>query len=130
MHRTSALPRSVSEKEKQMVKGKTPRKRTTPKQSTDVTPAVVVSEARNLPTFDGALQTVRTVLGKLLVREMDMIAVPKSIAYDKIDDSDFRVLHDKVVNFMRSERCRRFLWGHLMDAQTHDTVEAILESFA
>lgn len=61
-----------------MVKGKTPRKRTTPKQSTDVSPvpaapiappsapAVVVSEARNLPMFDEALQTVRTVLGRIL----------------------------------------------------------------
>ncbi len=61
-----------------MVKGKTPRKRTTPPQSTAVSPvpvappapppapAVVVSAERNLPTFDEALQTVRTVLGKIL----------------------------------------------------------------
>ena len=49
-----------------MVKGKTPRKRTTPKQSMEVTPAIVVSEARNLPMLDEALQTVRTVLGKIL----------------------------------------------------------------
>lgn len=73
---------------------------------------------------------VQGILRKLLVRELDMIAVPKSIAYDKIDDADFRVLHDKVVNFMRGSRARRYLWPHLTDAQTHDTVEAILESFA
>lgn len=80
--------------------------------------------------IERAPKMVRTILRKLLVRELDVIAVPKSIAYDKIDDADFRVLHDKVVNFMRGSRARRYLWPHLTDAQTHDTVEAILESFA
>ena len=72
---------------------------------------------------------VRATLRRLLLRDLDVIAVPKSIAYDRIDDADFRVLHDKVVDFMRGARARRYLWGHLTDAQTHDTVEAILESF-
>ena len=57
-----------------MVKGKSPRNRATPKKSTAVTPvaapaaapAVVRSEQRNVTTFDDALQTVRTVLGKIL----------------------------------------------------------------
>ena len=70
---------------------------------------------------------VQGILRRVLVRELDMIAVPKSIAYDRIDDSDFRVLHDKVVDFMRGSRARRYLWPHLNDGQTHDTVEAILE---
>lgn len=75
-------------------------------------------------------RAVQGILKRLLLRELDVMAVPKSIAYDKIDDADFRVLHDKVVDFMRGTRARRYLWPHLDDNQTHDTVEAILESFA
>lgn len=75
-------------------------------------------------------KAVRGILRKLLIHELDLIAVPKSIAFDRIDDADFRVLHDKVVNFMRGSRARRYLWPHLSDDKTHDTVEAILESFA
>lgn len=74
-------------------------------------------------------QAVRGILRKLLVHDLDVIAVPKSIAYDKLDEADFRVLHDKVVDVLRGSRARRYLWSHLTDAQTHDTVETILESF-
>jgi len=79
--------------------------------------------------LDRLPRAVQGILRRLLLRELDVIAVPKSIAYDKIDDADFRVLHDKVVNFMRGSRARRYLWPHLTEAQTLDTVEAILESF-
>jgi hypothetical protein len=72
---------------------------------------------------------VQGTLRRLLLRDVELIAVPKSISYSTIDDADFRVLHDKVVDFMRGTRARKYLWPHLTDAQTHDTVEAILESF-
>jgi hypothetical protein len=70
---------------------------------------------------------VQGILRRLLLRELDVIAVPRSIRFDQIDDADFRVLHDKVVDFMRGSRARRYLWPHLTDDKTHDTVEAILE---
>jgi hypothetical protein len=72
---------------------------------------------------------VQGTLRRLLLRDVELIAVPKSISYSTIDDADFRVLHDKVVDFKRGTRARKYLWPHLTDAQTHDTVEAILESF-
>lgn len=57
-----------------MVKGKTPRKKSTgSKKATAVSPIapppapeVVVTERGDLTTFDDALHTVRTVLGKIL----------------------------------------------------------------
>jgi hypothetical protein len=72
-------------------------------------------------------RAVQGILRRLLLRELDVIAVPRSIRFDQIDDADFRVLHDKVVDFMRGSRARRYLWPHLTDDKTHDTVEAILE---
>lgn len=57
------------------------------------------------------------------------VAIPKSIAYDEIDDADFSDLHAKVIDFMRSEHCRRFLWPHLEETQTYDAIEQLLAGF-
>lgn len=59
----------------------------------------------------------------------ETVAIPKSIAYDKIDDADFSEIHRQVVSFMRSEHCRRFLWGHLSDTQSYEMVEQLLQEF-
>lgn len=58
-----------------------------------------------------------------------MVAIPKSIAYDKIDDADFSDLHRKVVDFARSEYATRFLWPHLGDAEQIKMVEQLLAEF-
>jgi hypothetical protein len=58
-----------------------------------------------------------------------MVAIPKSIKFSAIDDADFADHHEKVKAFLRSERARRYLWPHLDDAQTHETVEILLGEF-
>lgn len=58
-----------------------------------------------------------------------MVAIPKSIAFDKIDDSDFYELHRKVIDFARSEHAQRFLWPHLSSEQTLEIVETLLGAF-
>jgi hypothetical protein len=58
-----------------------------------------------------------------------MVAIPKSIAYDKVDDAEFSALHEKVIDFLRTEHAPRFLWGHLSEEQTYETVETILGQF-
>lgn len=58
-----------------------------------------------------------------------MVAIPKSISYSSIDDAEFQVHHEAVKAFLRTERARRFLWPHLGDEQTYDTVETLLRDF-
>lgn len=58
-----------------------------------------------------------------------MVAIPKSVAYDKIDDADFSELHAKVIDFMRSHHCQSFLWPHLEESKRAAIVEMIVEEF-
>jgi len=58
-----------------------------------------------------------------------MVAVPKSIAYDKIDDAEFSDLHRKVVDFLREFHALQFLWGHLTPEQRSEMIETLLTEF-
>ena len=58
-----------------------------------------------------------------------MVAIAKSIAWHKLDEAEFEIHHRKTIEFFRSEHFRRFLWPHLPEQQTYDTVEIILGSF-
>lgn len=58
-----------------------------------------------------------------------VIPVPKSIAFDKLEDDEMRQVHDNMIEFLRSEHAGRALWKHLSsDAQT-EMVESILKGF-
>lgn len=56
-------------------------------------------------------------------------AMPKSIAYEALEDSDFREVHTSIVSFLREPRAYRYLWPHLDDAGREQMVEAILGEF-
>jgi hypothetical protein len=58
-----------------------------------------------------------------------MVAIPKSVAYDKIDDADFSELHAKVLDFMRTHHCQSFLWPHLEESKRSLIIEMILKEF-
>ena len=58
-----------------------------------------------------------------------MVALPKSISYESLDDVEFEDIHGKVKGFLRSLHARRFLWPHLQEEQTYQTVETILREF-
>lgn len=58
-----------------------------------------------------------------------MVAIPKSIAWDKLDQAEFEPLHDAVFGFARSDHARRFLWGHLSDQESWEMVENALGEF-
>jgi hypothetical protein len=58
-----------------------------------------------------------------------MVAIPLSIAYDALDDVEFSELHAQVKDFFRSEHARRFLWPHLTEQATWETVETVLAEF-
>lgn len=61
--------------------------------------------------------------------ERGLVAVPKSIAFAKLDDVEFRAVADKVWAFYRSEHARQTLWPHLGDAESAEMVWTILEEF-
>ena len=58
-----------------------------------------------------------------------MCAMPDSIAYERLDDEEFRVVHNKVKAFLRSARAQSFLWAHLKPSEASNMVEGILAGF-
>lgn len=58
-----------------------------------------------------------------------MVALPKSIAWDRMDDTEFHELVSAVWAFLCTEHPQRFLWPHLSPEQTSETVEQLLLGF-
>ncbi len=58
-----------------------------------------------------------------------VIPVPRSIAFDKLEDNDMRQVHDDMLVFLRGERAGAVLWPHLTAAQRLEMVERILDCF-
>lgn len=58
-----------------------------------------------------------------------IVAVPRSIAWEKLEESDFREHHAKVMDFLRSPRCYRFLWPALSEEMSELAAETILAEF-
>lgn len=58
-----------------------------------------------------------------------MVALPRSIAYDALDDIEFSDVHEGIKRFLRTEHARRFLWPHLPLTSSADTVDSIIQSF-
>lgn len=57
-------------------------------------------------------------------------AIPRSIAYEKLEQGDFQKLHEAVVGFLQSTHCTRFLWPHLPDEAGAQMVESVMLEFA
>lgn len=55
--------------------------------------------------------------------------VPKSIAYDQIEEDDMREFHESVVAFLRTEHAGRTLWKHLSATQRIEQIEFLLAGF-
>lgn len=55
-----------------------------------------------------------------------MVALPKSIAWHRMDDNEFRELVLAVWDFLRTEHAQRFLWPHLDDGKAVEQVETLL----
>jgi hypothetical protein len=56
-----------------------------------------------------------------------MCAIPKSIAYHKLDEAEFGELHLAVNAFLRTPHAQRFLWPY--EGKPGETVEALLAEF-
>ena len=58
-----------------------------------------------------------------------VIPVPKSIAFDKLEDAEMRQVHHDMIHFLRSEYAGKALWKHLDPKGRSDMIESVLESF-
>lgn len=58
-----------------------------------------------------------------------MVALPKSIAYDALEQDQFEELHEKIKDFIRSEHAARFLWPHLEAGKASEMIETVLSDF-
>ncbi|CAG4889418.1 DUF1367 family protein [Paraburkholderia gardini] len=58
-----------------------------------------------------------------------LVALPKSIAYEALDDVEFHDIHEGVKAFIRSPQAYRYLWPHLNDEGREQMVEAVLVEF-
>lgn len=54
-----------------------------------------------------------------------MVAIPKSIGWEELDDADFQDHHEKAVEFMRSPACTGFLWPHLSPSEQGNMIDCI-----
>ena len=59
-----------------------------------------------------------------------MVAIPKSIAFSKLDQAEFKPVADAIFGFLRSEHARSVLWPHLYESASFEMIERALESFA
>lgn len=57
------------------------------------------------------------------------VAIPQSIAWDKLDDVEFAEHHAAVIAFLRSAHATRFLWPAMTDLQGDDMMETLLREF-
>lgn len=58
-----------------------------------------------------------------------MVALPKSMRWDRMDENEFCEVHLAVNAFMREPHAYRFLWPHLSDEQGAQMVEQWLGEF-
>lgn len=58
-----------------------------------------------------------------------VIPVPKSIAFDKLEDGEMRQVHDDMLAFLRTDHACKTLWRHLAPAAQMEMIESILMGF-
>jgi hypothetical protein len=58
-----------------------------------------------------------------------MVALPRSIDYESLDDAEFSEMHEAVKTFFRSTHATRFLWPHMDDPCSAEMIESVLVQF-
>jgi Protein of unknown function (DUF1367) len=58
-----------------------------------------------------------------------VMPVPRSIAFDKLEEDEMRQVHDDMLAFVRTDYASKTLWKHLTPAQRIEMVEGVLREF-
>ena len=56
-----------------------------------------------------------------------VVPVPRSISYSALEEGEMQELHDRMVEFLRSDHAGKYLWPHLTVAQRIDAIESVLQ---
>jgi Protein of unknown function (DUF1367) len=59
----------------------------------------------------------------------ELVAIPRSIAYETLDETDFREHHKRVIDFLRTPRAYHFLWPALTDIQGADAAAQLIAHY-
>jgi len=59
----------------------------------------------------------------------EMIAFPKSIAYEKLDQVEFKEIADKVFDYAQSEHARLIMWPHMSPGVSGNMIAALFGEF-
>lgn len=57
-----------------------------------------------------------------------MVAIPLSVSWTALDDSEFADYHKRAIAFLQSERATSFLWPHLSAEDQSEMIEGILSA--
>lgn len=58
-----------------------------------------------------------------------LVAIPKSIAFDRLDDEDFAQHHEAIKRYLRSPQALAYLWPHTTTKDAAEGLESILNGF-
>ena len=58
-----------------------------------------------------------------------VVAIPKSIAYASLDETEFREVAGKIWAFYHSQHAREILYPHLSESESYEMVMTVLEQF-
>lgn len=58
-----------------------------------------------------------------------VMPVPRSIAFDKLEEDEMRQVHADMVAFVRTDYACKTLWKHLSDTQRIEKIEGLLAEF-
>jgi hypothetical protein len=59
-----------------------------------------------------------------------VVPIPNSISYASMDDNDFRVFHENMIQFLRGDHAANVLWPHLKGDRAADMMDAILQELS
>lgn len=59
-----------------------------------------------------------------------VVPIPNSISYASMDDNDFSVFHENMIQFLRGDHAANVLWPHLKGARAAEMMDAILQEFS
>ena len=58
-----------------------------------------------------------------------VMPIPRSIAFDKLEEDDMHQVHDDMLAFLRTPHAGKTLWKHLSEPARIEMIESVLQEF-
>lgn len=59
----------------------------------------------------------------------ELVPIPKSIAYDELEQEPFERVHQETIDFFLTPRAYTTLWPHLAESEAAEMMQAIIEPY-